>query len=412
MLPPDAVSPNRPAEMSLRYMGWRVVFACFLLALFLFGFALYGHAVYLVELQRLHGWSNSLIAGASTLSLLLGNMMVAFTDELVTRLGVKRLVLSGIAALAGSMVLLAVASAPWLLYTAFVLMSLGFVGMGTVIIATLIGLWFVDRRGLAISLALTGASSGGVVITPLLVLLVDGVGFRAAILAAAAVMVAILVPVVLAWVGPPPTARPEANSSGSVANPATGISRMALMRRPAFWTLTIPFALAITAQVGFIVHQIALLEPKIGQVLAGFAVSLMTSMAIAGRLGLGMIIDRLNPRWVTAVLVVNQAVALTAILLTDNVATVLSACAVFGLAVGNLITMTPLVVHREFEAASFAAVTGLSTAISGTVCALGPVLLGLVRGWSGSYNAALLLCIALQLLAAAVVLQRGLPRQQ
>ena len=63
----------------------------------------------------------------------------------------------------------------------------------------------------------------------------------------------------------------------------------------------------------------------------------------------------------------------------------------------------PLIVHREFDAASFAAVTGLSTAISGTVCALGPGLIGLVRSWSGDYHAALVLCIALELAAAVIV---------
>ena len=413
MMPaPDAVAPNGPAEMSPRYRGWRVVFACFLLALFVFGFGLYGQGVYLTELQRLYGWSTPLVAGASTLSLLLGNMIVAFTGELVARLGLKRLVLLGITALAGSMALMAFASTPWLLYVAFVVSSFGWVGMGTVVIATLLGLWFTNRRGLAISLAFTGASSGGVVIVPLLVLLVDAVGFKAAILASAAVMVAILIPVVMAWIGPPPeTAAPESRSadvSGTSAAPApAGVSRMALMRMPAFWTVTIPFAIAVTAQVGFIVHQIAMLEPKIGQVLAGFAVSLMTSMAIAGRLALGMVIDRLNPRLVTAALVIGQATALLAILLTDSTVIVLSACAIFGLSVGNLITMAPLIVHREFDAGSFAAVTGLSTAISGTVCALGPVAIGLVRSWSGGYDAALMLCISLELLAAAIVLQAG-----
>ena len=68
------------------------------------------------------------------------------------------------------------------------------------------------------------------------------------------------------------------------------------MRRLAFWTIAAPFAFGVMAQVGFIVHQIAMLEPKIGHVGAGLAVSVMTSMAIAGRLFLGMIADRLDPR--------------------------------------------------------------------------------------------------------------------
>ena len=158
-------------ETSPRYAGWRVVLACFLLALSIFGFALYGQGIYLVELQRLNGWPASLISGAITLSLLIGNVIVIFTDEIVARLGLKRLVLAGIASLAGSMALLAFASAPWTLYAAFALMSLGWVGMGTVIISAVVGSWFVKRRGLAISLAFLGASSGGVIVAPLLVLL-------------------------------------------------------------------------------------------------------------------------------------------------------------------------------------------------------------------------------------------------
>jgi MFS family permease len=412
MLAPDATTPGPPDETSPRYAGWRVVLACFLMALFVFGFALYGQGVYLVELQRLNGWSASLIAGGSTLSLLLGNMLVVFTSEFVTRLGLKRLVLLGIAALAGSMALLAFASAPWLLYAAFMLMSLGWTGMGTVVIATVMGLWFVNRRGLAISLAFTGASSGGIVITPLLVLLVEQLGFQAAMLTAAAIMVAVLLPVVIIWIDPPPTAGPldgrkDDSPRRKPGAEIDGMSRLTLMRQPAFWTITLPFALALTAQVGFIVHQIAMLEPKIGHVRAGFAVALMTFMAVAGRLGLGIVIDRFNPRLVTAALLASQAAALLTILLADNMVAILAACAVFGFSVGNLITLPPLVIHREFDAASFAVATGLSTAISGTVCALGPALIGLVRGWSGNYDAALLVCVAFQLAAAAIVARRG-----
>jgi cyanate permease len=85
----------------------------------------------------------------------------------------------------------------------------------------------------------------------------------------------------------------------------------------------------------------------------------------------------------------------------------LAASALFGFSVGNLITLPPLIIHREFEAESFVVVMGLSNAISGTIGALGPVLIGLVHGWSGNYDASLVLCIVLELVAAAIVVQRG-----
>jgi MFS family permease len=411
MVPTEDTSPSD--ETSLRYAGWRVVLACFVMALFLFGFGLYGQGLYLTELQRLNGWSVALISGGSTVSFLLSNVLATFTNELMARLGPKLLVLLGLAALTSSAVLLASANTPLQLYAAFFLMSLAWIGMGTIVIASVVSLWFVRRRGLAISLAFTGASASGVVVTPLLVLLVDRFGFRPAMLIGAAVMVVVLVPVAVRWINPPPgdgsAKRQIDDTRQTPSSSATDeISRAKLMRSPAFWTISIPFALALTAQIAFIVHQIALLEPRIGRVSAGGAVSVMTFMAIAGRLSLGMVVDRLDPRLVTAASLASQAAALLTILQSDTAPIVLAACAVFGFSVGNLITLPPLIIHREFNAASFAIVMGLSNAISGTVGALGPALAGFVRGWSGDYDAVLALCIALELVAAVLVLQRGL----
>jgi MFS family permease len=191
-------------ETSPRYAGWRVVLACFLMALFIFGFGLYGHGVYVAELQRLRGWPADLISGASTLTFLLSSIFAIFTNELLTKFGPKRLVLLGITALAASTILLAFATKPWQLYAAFILMSLGWTGMGVVVIATIVSHWFVRRRGLAISVAFNGASCGGVVVAPLLLLLGDKIGFPAAMLAATAIMVVVLVPVVVLWIGPSP----------------------------------------------------------------------------------------------------------------------------------------------------------------------------------------------------------------
>jgi hypothetical protein len=94
-------------ESSARYFGWRVVAACFLMALACWGFGLYGHSVYLAELTRLHGWPPSLISGASTATYLLNATLVIFTQDALTRFGPRRLVLFGVASLAFAIVLLA-----------------------------------------------------------------------------------------------------------------------------------------------------------------------------------------------------------------------------------------------------------------------------------------------------------------
>ena len=396
-------------ETSPRYAGWRVVLACFLVALFIFGFGLYGHGVYVAELQRLRGWPADLISGASTLTFLLSSIFAMFTNELLTKFGPKRLVLLGITALAASTILLAFATKPWQLYAAFILMSLGWTGMGVVVIATIVSHWFVRRRGLAISVAFNGASCGGVVVAPLLLLLGDRIGFPAAMLTATTIMVVVLVPVVVLWIGPsPPSGDPVKHqtvySPAQTPDTQRNTPRSTVVRRLAFWTISVPFALALVAQIGFIVHQIALLEPKIGRPGAGLAVALTTSMAVLGRFCLGMVVDRLNPRLVTATSLMSQAAALVAISQTDSAPVLFAACAVFGFSVGNLITLPPLIIHREFDAAAFTMVMGLSGAVSGITGAFGPALVGLVHGLSGGYTGALALCITLELVAAVIVL--------
>ena len=402
---PPAASPPPSDESALSYPGWRVVAACFLMALFCWGFGLYGHAVYLAELQRLHGWPASLISGASTASYLFNAVLVVFTADLIARLGPRRFVLGGLVALAIATALVAVVDRPWQLYAAYLTMSFGWVGLGTVTISTLLSRWFDRRRGLAISLALNGASSGGVVVVPALVALTGAFGFTRAMLLATAAMLVVLVPVVLLWIAPPAgRMAAEPAHARAPALQAAVPTRGQMLASWRFWSIAAPYALALAAQIAFIVHQIALVEPTAGRAVAAFSVSVMTAMAVVGRLTLGIVIDRLEPRLATAGSLVSQAVALGVMASTSDPTVLVLSCAAYGFSVGNIITLPGLIIGREFAPAAFGAVLGLSTAVGTFVGAFGPGLVGLVREASGSYAAALALCLAFKLIAAGLVL--------
>jgi len=103
----------------------------------------------------------------------------------------------------------------------------------------------------------------------------------------------------------------------------------------------------------------------------------------------------------------SQAAALLTIIQTDNAPILFVACAVFGSSIGNLITLPPLIIHREFDAAAFTKVMGLSGAVTGITSAFGPALVGLVHSLNGDYIVALGLCITLELVAAMIVLFGG-----
>ena len=386
-------------ESSAAYFGWRVVVACFLMALACWGFGLYGHAVYLAELTRLYGWPPSLIAGASTTMYLLNAVLVIFTSNALARFGARRFVLFGLAALALSVVLLALARQPWQVYAAYLVMSFGWLGLGLVTIPTIISQWFTRKRGLAISLALNGASFGGIVVAPALVALIGLTGFTSAMLIAAAVTVAILVPAIFLWIPP------QATPAQQVTTGSSWTRRDALHSVP-FWTVSGPFALALIAQVAFIVHQIAFMEPIVGRAQAALSVSLMTTFAVIGRLTLGAVVDRLDPRLISSVSMFSQAAALFVMTRTTDTTVLLTCCALYGFSVGNIITLPALIVQREFPNTAFGMVLGLSTAIGTFAGAIGPGLIGLIRDAAGDYSPALLVCMALKIVGGSLVLVR------
>ena len=393
-------APVADNESSPRYFGWRVVAACFLMALACWGFGLYGHSVYLAELQRLHGWPPSLIAGASTATYLLNAVLVIFTSNALARFGARRFVLFGVASLAVAIVLLALAREPWQVYAAYLAMSFGWLGPGLVTIPTIISQWFTRKRGLAISLALNGASFGGIVVAPALVGLIHVTDFTRAMLIAAIVMVVILVPAVSLWV----PARAATPAAAAATEPAW--TRRDALRSLPFWTVSGPFALALIAQVAFIVHQIAFMEPLVGRAQAALSVSLMTIFAVTGRLTLGAVVDRLDPRFISSFSMFSQAAALFAMTRTTDTTLLLICCAAYGFSVGNIITLPSLIVQREFSAQAFGMVLGLSTAIGTFAGAIGPGLIGLIRAAAGDYTAALLVCVALKIVGGVFVLVR------
>lgn len=405
MLAPSCDATTTPNEHAIGYEGWRVVFALFVFAVFAWGLGFYGHGVYLAELQRARGWPTSLISTATTLYYLSSIGLVVYVADIIKRFGPRQVLIAGACCFSAALAGVAEVDAPWQLFAAYLVMALGWMLMSLGAITTIAGLWFFEKRGLAISLALTGASFGGIILTPLMVELVARFGFSQAMRLTAALTVVVLVPLALLCVGKSPDLRVATQASvaqgGAAEQPWT---RSRALKSLQFWTMTLPFAFGISAQVGFLVHQIAFLEPKIGTQHASLAVATTTAFAVIGRLVLGSFIDRLNQRLVGAVSMVSQAVALAILIRTDNEVAVFATCALFGFSVGNLITLPSLIISREFNAASFGVLVGLSVAINQVIFALGPGAVGWLRDLSGSYSASLMMCITMELLAAMIIL--------
>ena len=159
-----------------RYHGWWVVFCCFVIALYGWGFGFYGLSLYLVALTKAHGWSAATISAAITFYYVAGAFLVMQVGDTIEKRGARIVVLAGVGLMGLGVLGFTVVQQPWHLYVAFLVMIPGWVAMGGGSINTIIAQWFDHRRGLAASLALNGASFGGLVFAPAFAWAIDTFG--------------------------------------------------------------------------------------------------------------------------------------------------------------------------------------------------------------------------------------------
>ncbi len=377
--------------------GQRAIAICFTVAVAAWGFGLYGHSLYLAELTRLHGWSNTLVSTVVTGHYLASALLITAVPGLWARFGARAMLGTGLLALGGAVVLLGQIRSPAGLIAAYALFALAWsLTSSSAIVTTLAG-YFDRGRGMAVSIALTGASGGGIVIAPGLDALIRSLGFPGALLIGGAVAVALVVVVTLLPAAPP----------APVTAPAT--SRRELLGRRDFWLLAAPYVLGIVSQVAFLTHQVPIVSATLGRDHAAASVALVAGCSVIGRLGLGSYAERGNPRLMMIAALAAQAAAFAIIALDPGVAMTWFACALVGLSVGNMIVLPALLAQREFGTADFGAVFALANAIGQFCYALAPGATGALRDATGSYAVPLLACVALQAVGC-VVTAAGLRR--
>ena len=122
--------------------------------------------------------------------------------------------------------------------------------------------------------------------------------------------------------------------------------RRTLLRQRGFATLSIAFALGMFAQIGLFAHLLARLEPDFGSAIAAFAISLVALCAVLGRTLLGWLLGEHDRRLAAAANFLIQAAGSILLALGDGMVPLAIGCVLFGLGVGNLNSLPPLLPAR------------------------------------------------------------------
>ncbi len=397
------------------FHGWRVVAACFVIAAFSWSLGLFGASVYLQAVTTAHGWSVAEVASAITLFFLVSAAIQRSVGRSIDRWGPRPVLALGTIAMGAGVALIGLATVPWHLYPCFVLIGIGWSTLSTTGITATVAPWFERHQGRSMTLAIMGASVGAIAGVPALLFALAQLGLTYGLMATGLLAVVVLLPLigrVLRFRGPADLGiiRDGDMPAGGTSQVQAAPAPIAARGRPhvLLWSAAAGFALALTVQIAFITHHVALAQPLLGTAGAGLLVSATGVTAFVGRMVLAAIVDHVNVRALACIILIGQSAALLAMSIWPNVPVLIGASLVYGYGIGQVTTLGPVVVRREFGAAAFGATYGSAATAIQLTSALGPALFGVLRDAYGGYGPGLAVAAALAIAACLALLAGGI----
>lgn len=404
---PAGLSPPGPPEPRV-FRGWWVVTGVFVMLLVTAGVSFYGLPVYLRSLTVERGFSVSAISGATAVFFLVTGLVGLPVASYISARDPRPLIALGAVASAGSLLLLGHVREIWQVYAVYALFGAGFAASSLVPGTTLVARWFTRRRSVALSVASTGLSAGGVLITPLVATMITRYGLESVSPYLAGALILGVVPVTSLLLRPSPESMgllPDGDPAPPPGAPKAFLGALArdALRTRFFGCVTLAHLLAMLAQVGGIAHLYNLVADRADASLAATALSLLAVSSLVGRLLGGWVAARTSMRALALAFMAVQAGALLLLSVSHSRAALLATTVAFGITVGNLLMLHPLLLAERFGVRDYGRIYSRSQLVATLGVAGGPLVIGVLRDAVDGYGLAFGLAAGASLLAAVVL---------
>ncbi|MGZ0190379.1 MAG: MFS transporter [Alphaproteobacteria bacterium] len=375
---------------------WRAVAVGFAMAFFAWGMIFYAHGVFKAALEAKHGWSGVLLSNAQAWFWFVGAISAYGIGWALDRFGPRAVACYGVYATAIGVAGVGLVESPWQLWIVYALLGTAYPPIGNLGISAALAPLFEKRYGEALSYALTGASVGGAIVTPLYIYLTRLLGFSWASGLLAAATLLILTPL-LRWA-------PARGLRRTVEDDAVGDAAFKAARRtPTFWAIWVTGLLSFTGQVGFLFHEISIFMPRMGLEMAGYAVSITVIAAALGRFVVGWAARIAPLSVVAAAIYLIQATGFVLAGLGTGIPLSFTAAALAGFSVGAVVMLPAMLIRSAFGGLGFGRMFGLASIGMFAGMTIGPGMAGIVANMAG-YGIALTLFAGCQIAAAIVIL--------
>jgi MFS family permease len=398
------------------FYGWIIVAVSMVMLGMLAGIV-YTFGIFFKSLIVEFGWSRTAISGVLTTYWICHAIFAIPVGWISDRYGPRPLLLVCNLLGASGLILITQVSSLWQMYIFYgVMVGCGFAGTFVLLTATT-ARWFLRRRGLALGIVACGIGLGTMVMAPLVERLISGFGWRGAYLGLGIMSFATMVlPALLIYKEPNVLGllsygqskqilrtEKENNIPKGVQNEDNGFSVSDIVHFKQYWIILAVYMLFFICMQMVMTHlyNYATDSGISGSEAASF-ISIAGGSSIIGRLGIGIISDRLGSKTAVLLCLLLTLISFGFVLSAYTVWMFYLFAIIFGLTYGGLIPLMPGITSYFFGLKSLGFVVGATMAAASLGGAIGPLLGGVVFDYTGSYRVAFALAAGLSL--AGIVL--------
>jgi MFS family permease len=349
------------------------------------------------------GWSRGELKFRDFLNFAIVALFAPFGGLILDRVGARRMLIAGCLVLAGAYFAYSRIDQLLQMYLIHVAFAVALLAAGTMVVIVLVSSWFVEKRGLAIGIALVGTSAGSFLLPPLNALLIGELGWRRTFVVESFFPLAILL-LVLLLVRNSPTevgGHPVGVAADGPDPRRTGLEFGQALRTRTFWAigssgfLIYYSILAIFAHLFLHMRDLGY-EPGV----AASALSLLSLIAMLSKLGSGWLADRFDRHKVFMACLALMLVGVGGLSTMNGGAWVWSSVAFVGLGWGGLFTLYNMLTVNNFGLKSIGKINGTVSSMESFGGGLGIWITVVLFDVSGSYRVPFLVllgCVALGL---------------
>ena len=372
------------------FYGWYIVGASCLISLYVSGSIYMGFTAAFEPIANEFGWSYTQVSLAASLRGLEVGLLVPVAGMLMDRWGPRRLVFGGVILSGLGLMLLSRINSLTMFYASFILISTGVSTATTTLLMTVVANWFRKKVGLAMGIAASGVSFGGLLI-PFVTGIIDTFGWRQAMIIMGLGMWAIPLPLSLLLRHKPEQYGylPDGEDYRSVldddhSRPETSeevnVRAKEALTSWTFWIIAIAFLCQVLPVSAVNTHIMPYLSSiGIARSTSSFIASALPLLTVIGRVGFGWFGDRVDKRRVAALALALTSLGVLILGYTSSGRNwvIMAFIIVFGIGWGGAVPMLSGLLREYFGRERLGTIVGFA----GSVMMVGVITGAPLAGW-------------------------------